>query len=79
MNKKVKIIWNDAKLFSPKDQEVRLTKMETIGLLKQEFNGYIIVQNPTTINLYTKENHPGDKPNFYYIPKVLIQIMEDLE
>ncbi len=74
----MKIIWNDAKLFSPKNKDIGLSKMETVGLIEEENALGVIVRDPKTINLATKKQHPEKQPTFYFIPKGMIKLIEYL-
>lgn len=73
LNKIVKIKWNDTKMFSPENRDIRLTPMETTGILEAEHEHYLLVKNPTTINLHNSTKHPEQKPTFYLIPKGMIE------
>jgi len=75
MNKgqQIKIIWNDAKMFSPKNKNIELSVMETSGLVEVENDDYFLVKNPVTINLKTGQKHPEQTPTFYLIPKGMVQ------
>src|SRR3989344_1925885 len=54
-NKKVKILWEDARIFSPERKNVKLSLMETTGfLLETESDSYYLIRNPVTINFDTK-------------------------
>jgi hypothetical protein len=78
-NKKIKIRWSDARLFSPQQKEIGISLMETRGAIAFENDDYLIVQNPTTINTNTNQPHPKESPTFYLIPKVMIQSVENLD
>src|SRR3989344_4553757 len=68
-NKKVKILWEDARIFSPERKNVKLSLMETTGfLLETESDSYYLIRNPVTINFETKIKHPNKNPFFYLIP-----------
>jgi len=76
MKNKVKIIWNDAVLLSPNVKTKKLSKMETIGFLVEENDKFIIVSEPKTINIETRQKHPKKQPTFYFIPKGMVVSME---
>ena len=76
LGKKVKIVWNDTKVFSPKNLDVSISKMETTGIVENENENQIIIKDPITINLKTGRNHPEQKPTFYLIPKGMIETIE---
>lgn len=75
---KVKIDWNDIRVFSPKRREISLSKMETVGLVEKDHEDYLVVKDPLTINILTKKKHPEKNPTFYFIPKVLILKVEEV-
>jgi hypothetical protein len=69
---KVKIIWNDTKMFSPKNKDIELSNMETIGFFETEHDDYFLIKDPITINMKTGKNHPEKNPTFYLIPKGMV-------
>ncbi len=74
---KIKIIWNDARLFSPQKRDVCLTKMQTTGTLEKEDATHYLIKNPDTTNLETNKKHPSDTtPSFYLIPKGMVESVE---
>jgi hypothetical protein len=77
-NTRVKVYWSDASVFSPKRQDVSLSKMETVGSVEEDHENYLIIKNPITINSLTKKKHPEGAPTFYFIPKALIEKIEEL-
>jgi len=70
--KKIKVIWNDAKLFFPKNEDAELSIMETVGFIEAEYGGYLVIKDPKTKNTKTGKNHPDNQPTFYFIPTALI-------
>lgn len=74
INKKVKILWNDAHLFFHRNtKQIKLFQMETEGYIEREEKGYYVVKNTSTKNIETNKNHPsGEKPNFFFIPKSFV-------
>ena len=74
--KKTRIIWNDARVYSPQDKTVALSPMETTGNIEKETETYIVVRNPITVRLSDKKEHPQTRPTFYMIPKSMIQSIE---
>lgn len=76
--KKVKIIWDDIKVFSSKNKNIEISVMETIGFVEAEYDDYILVKDPITINTKTGKKHPEKNPTFYLIPKNLIEKIVDL-
>ena len=63
-------MWNDTRVFSPKQDQISVSKMETEGAVETEEESYFIIRDPRTINLLTEKTHPIDKqPTFYIIPK----------
>ncbi len=76
--KKVKIIWNDTTMYSPKNKEKSLSPMETIGLLEKEDDLYIVIKDPVTKRIGDGSEHPQKRPTFYLIPKGMIVSTEDL-
>lgn len=79
-NKKVRILWNDARLFFyKKTNDISLTKMETEGYIEKENATYYIVKNILTRNLDTMKDHPdGNMPNFFYIPKAFVLSVNEI-
>lgn len=78
MNKKVKILWNDAFFYTTHDvvpESVSL--METTGILEEDGASHMIIREPKTINTKSREEHPKNgKPSFYFIPKEMIVSIE---
>jgi len=74
----VKVIWNDARLFSPKNRNIGISKMETRGFIEEENTFGLIIRNPKTVNLSTKKQHPESEPTFYFIPKGMLELVEYL-
>lgn len=74
--KYVKIVWNDAKMFSPKNRKIELSIMETTGFLEVELDDYFIVKNPITIEIRTGKRHPEQTVAFYLIPKGMVENIE---
>jgi hypothetical protein len=72
MNNAVKIIWNDAVVFSPHTKNVRLSRMETTGILEKDTEKYVIIREPKTIRQNGGKTHPDKTPNFYIIPRGMI-------
>lgn len=78
-NKKIKVLWQDARVFSPQDKNIALSKMETIGFIERENEHHLVLNHPFTINVETKAAHPlGKKPTFYIIPKKVIISVKEL-
>jgi hypothetical protein len=76
MNKKgdkVKIIWQDTKMFSPKNKHIELSTMETVGFFENEYDDYLLVKNIETKNIKTGKKHPKQDPYFYLIPKGMVE------
>ncbi|MEK7501506.1 MAG: hypothetical protein AAB777_02300 [Patescibacteria group bacterium] len=71
--KQIKIIWNDTKMFSPKNKDIELSIMETTGIFESEHDDYFLIKNPVTTNIKTGKKHPEQIPTFYLIPKGMIQ------
>ena len=76
---KIKVIWNDIKVFSPKNKRVTISKMETIGFVEQDHEDYLTIKDPQTINILTGKKHPEKDPTFYFIPKSLIVETKECE
>lgn len=79
MNKKgdkIKIIWQDTKMFSPKNKYIELSIMETVGFFENEYDDYLLVKNIETKNIKTGKKHPEQDPSFYLIPKGMIEKIE---
>ncbi len=74
--KKIRVIWNDARLFSPQQKTISLSSMETLGFLEKETDTYLLIKDPITTGRDTGGKHPKQKPTFYYIPKGMIQSIE---
>jgi hypothetical protein len=68
----LKISWNDTKVFSPRNAEVRISQMQTTGVLEVENKNFYIIRDPKTINTKTKKKHPEQQPTFYFIPKGMV-------
>jgi len=74
---KVKIVWHDAVLYSPEVKAVELTRMETVGVVKKETPDFVIISDPITTKLKTKEKYPyKEKPTFFFIPKGMIETIK---
>lgn len=78
INKKIKILWKDARLFSPKNKIISLSNMQTTGILFNENKDYFFVKDPITINLETGKNHPDKNPTYYIIPQGMVSSVEVL-
>lgn len=78
INKKVKVLWKDARLFSPRNKIISLSSMQTTGLLCKEDEEHVFLKDPITINLETGKNHPEKSPTYYVIPKGMISSIDDL-
>ena len=77
-NKKVKILWEDARIFSPERKNVKLSLMETTGfLLETESDSYYLIRNPVTINFETKIKHPNKNSSFYLIPRDMVKSIKN--
>lgn len=85
MNKgqKIKIVWNDAVLVSPKRkgdtpviEDILPSQMQTVGLLEAEYDDYVLVKNPQTIKTKTGQKYPEKDPTFYLIPRGMIVSVE---
>jgi hypothetical protein len=74
--KKVKILWDDAVLFSPKRKDISLSRMETIGVIETEDANYFLIKDPITINVLTKQKHPEKTPTYYLIPRGMIKSVD---
>lgn len=74
--RQVKVIWNDTKMFSPKNKNIELSTMETVGILEIEYDDYFLIKDPVTINLKTRQKHPEKNPTFYLIPRGMIHNVE---
>ena len=77
-NKKVKIIWNDCKLFSPENKDVLISKMKTTGIFEAKRDSYVVIKNPITVDLKTKKKHPQKNPSYYLIPIEMIENIKEL-
>jgi hypothetical protein len=71
--KRVKILWSDTKVFSPKNMDVKLSIMETTGFFETEFDDYFLIKNPITLKIKTGKKHPEQNPSFYLIPKNMVK------
>jgi|SRR3989344_7799856 len=70
----IAIYWNDIFAYDNTYTGLhRPTPMVTEGILLKETNGYIIIDNPETLNIKKRQNHPYQKPTRYYIPKAIIE------
>ena len=78
MNKKVKIIWLDILKYGSDTKNLVPTTMITEGYLVEEDKEKIIVSKPVTINKRTNKNHPEKNPNFYFIPRGLVQEIKEM-
>lgn len=87
IGKKVRIKWNDALAIFPKrkgdnlflkKEDTVLSPMETTGILTRDYEDYVIVENPITINKETKKRHPEKDPTFYMIPRGMIISVEEI-
>lgn len=74
--KKIRILWNDAVLYSPKKMAAHLTPLKTIGILEKEDKDFMIVRSPKTIRRTDGTPHPEKKPTFYFIPRGMIEKIE---
>ncbi len=79
IGKKVKIQWNDAKLYTPSNKDISLTIMETVGLVEAENFEFLIIKNPLTKKILSGQSHPQNLPSYYYIPKGMIAQVEYLD
>lgn len=78
MKDKIKIIWNDAVLLSPNIKTKKLSKMETTGVLLKEEKDFFVISKPKTCNIGNKQKHPKKQPAFYFIPKGMIERVENI-
>ena len=78
--KTIMVTWHDAISYKKGDKvPATLTTFETTGILVKEDENYVIIEKPITINIHTGENHPGgEKPNFYLIPRGMIEKIKNL-
>ncbi|HQT82990.1 MAG TPA: hypothetical protein PLW99_02480 [Candidatus Paceibacterota bacterium] len=72
----VRVRWNDAVLYGPKNKVDRLTAMETIGILEKEDGDFIIIRSPKNIRRADNTFHPEKNPMFYFIPRGMIEKIE---
>ncbi|MCK6463007.1 MAG: hypothetical protein L6Q29_04315 [Candidatus Pacebacteria bacterium] len=75
---KVKIIWNDAVIYTPDSKPEELSKMETVGFLEKESEEFLIISKPETHKISTGKKHPEKQPYFYFIPKGMVEKIEHL-
>ena len=78
IGKNIKVLWKDARLFSPKNKVISLSEMETTGVLYSENKDYIFIKDPITINVETRKNHPDKNPTYYIIPQGMVSSVEFL-
>lgn len=72
----IRVQWNDAVLYSPKNRVTELTPMETTGILEREEEHFIIIRNPKTVRRTDGTSHPDKQPTFYFIPRGMIEKIE---
>ena len=75
--KRVKIQWKDAVVFSAEKKVISLSVMETTGTVAIEHEEYVLVRDPITVALATGKRHPEKQPTFYYIPRGTIVSIEN--
>jgi len=78
MQKKIKITWLDILDYGPDTKDLVPTVMITKGILYEEREDNIIVSKSETMNTRNNKKHPEKNPNFYFIPKGLVQKIEDV-
>lgn len=77
--KKVKITWMDILKYNSDTKNLLPTKMITEGYIEKEDEKVLIISRPTTLNTRTNANYPDKNPTFYFIPKGLIEKIEEIE
>lgn len=76
VKRNVRIWWNDAALYSPKNKIMELTRLETVGIVEKEDAHFIIIKNPKTIRCSNGTAHPKETPTYYFIPRGMIEKIE---
>jgi len=72
----VRVSWNDAVLYGPKNKATELTRMETVGVLEKNTEDFIVIRSPKTTRKKDDSSHPNKLPDFYFIPSGMIQNVE---